>query len=51
MLPAVRPFDQDGPHSAVALLLKAAFIQVSDYRLMGASGFIIYSVIPNAVIP
>jgi hypothetical protein len=26
-------------HSAVALLLKAALIQVSDYRLLGASGF------------
>jgi hypothetical protein len=26
--------------SAVALLLKAALIQVSDYRLLGASGFI-----------
>jgi hypothetical protein len=24
---------------AVALLLKAALIQVSDYRLLGASGF------------
>ena len=30
---------QDGHHSAVALLLKAALIQVSDYRLLGASGF------------
>jgi hypothetical protein len=30
---------QDGCHSAVALLLKAALIQVSDYRLLGASGF------------
>jgi hypothetical protein len=29
---------QDGHHSAVALLLKAALIQVSDYRLLGASG-------------
>jgi hypothetical protein len=28
---------QDGHHSAVALLLKAALIQVSDYRLLGAS--------------
>jgi hypothetical protein len=27
-------------HSAVALLLKAALIQVSDYRLLEASGFI-----------
>ena len=26
--------DQDGNHSAVALLLKAALIQVSDYRLL-----------------
>jgi hypothetical protein len=30
---------QDGRHSAVALLLKAALIQVSDYRLLGASGW------------
>jgi hypothetical protein len=30
---------QDGRYSAVALLLKAALIQVSDYRLLGASGF------------
>ena len=45
------PFDRDGPHSAVALLLKAALIQVSDYRLLGASGSRIYSVILNAVIP
>ena len=29
----------DGHHSAVALLLKAALIQVCDYRLLGASGF------------
>jgi hypothetical protein len=34
---------QDGRHSAVALLLKAALIQVSDYRLLGASGFIKFS--------
>jgi hypothetical protein len=27
-----------GHHSVVALLLKAALIQVSDYRLLGASG-------------
>jgi hypothetical protein len=31
---------QDGNHSAVALLLKAALIQVSDYRLLAASGFL-----------
>jgi hypothetical protein len=30
---------QDGHHSAV-VLLKAALIQVSDYRLLGASGFV-----------
>jgi hypothetical protein len=29
-------FHQDGCRSAVALLLKAALIQVSDYRLLGA---------------
>jgi hypothetical protein len=29
---------QDGRNSAVALLLKKALIQVSDYRLLGASG-------------
>jgi hypothetical protein len=37
--PAVALSRQDGHHSAVALLLKAALIQVSDYRLLGASGF------------
>jgi hypothetical protein len=37
--PAVALSRQDGRHSAVALLLKAALIQVSDYRLLGASGF------------
>jgi hypothetical protein len=37
--PAVTLSHQNGRHSAVALLLKAALIQVSDYRLMGASGF------------
>ena len=31
---------QDGRQSAVALLLKAALIQVSDYRLLGASGLL-----------
>jgi hypothetical protein len=35
---AVTLSHQDGSHSAVALLLKAALIQVSDYRLLGASG-------------
>ena len=38
--PAFALSRQDGHHSAVALLLKAALIQVSDYRLMGASGCI-----------
>jgi hypothetical protein len=28
--------------SAVALLLKAALIQVSDYRLLGASGYSVF---------
>jgi hypothetical protein len=36
--PAVALSRQDGHHSAVVLLLKAALIQVSDYRLLGASG-------------
>jgi hypothetical protein len=36
--PAVALSRQDGRQSAVALLLKAALIQVSDYRLLGASG-------------
>ena len=35
---AVALSHQDGHHSAVALLLKAALIQVSNYRLLGASG-------------
>jgi len=39
--PAVVLSHQDGRHSAVALLMKAALIQVSDYRLLGASGFYI----------
>jgi hypothetical protein len=37
--PAVVLSHQDGHHSAVALLLKVALIQVSDYRLLGASGW------------
>jgi hypothetical protein len=40
LCPAVTLSHQDGRHSAVALLLKAALIQVSDYRLLGASGFV-----------
>jgi hypothetical protein len=39
LCPAVALSHQDCRHSAVALLLKAALIQVSDYRLLGASGF------------
>ena len=35
---AVALSHQDGRHSAVSLLLKAALIQVIDYRLLGASG-------------
>ena len=38
LCPAIALSHQDGHHSAVALLLKAALIQVSDYRLLGASG-------------
>jgi hypothetical protein len=38
LCPAVMLSHQDGCRSAVALLLKAALIQVSDYRLLGASG-------------
>jgi hypothetical protein len=38
---AVTLSHQDGHHSAVALLLKAALIQVSDYRLLGAAGFVV----------
>jgi len=41
LCPAVALFHQDGCQSAVALLLKAALIQVSDYRLLGASCFIV----------
>jgi hypothetical protein len=38
LCPAVALSHQDGHHSADVLLLKAALIQVSDYRLLGASG-------------
>ena len=40
LCPAVALSHQDGRHSAVVLLLKAALIQVSDYRLLGASGIV-----------
>jgi len=39
LCPAVALSRQDGRHSVVALLLKAALIQLSDYRFLGASGF------------
>ena len=42
LCPAVALSRQDGHHSAVVLLLKAALIQVSDYRLLGASGFVCF---------
>jgi hypothetical protein len=45
--PAVALSRQDGHHSAVALLLKAALIQVSDYRLLGASGFLFVNFITS----
>ena len=35
LCPAVALSHQDGRHSAVALLLKAALMHVSDYRLLG----------------
>ena len=47
LYPAVALSRQDGRHSAVALLLKAALIQVSDYRLLGASGLIDCSLYDN----
>ena len=39
MYPVVTLSHQDGHYSAVALLLKAALIQVSDDRLPRVSGF------------
>jgi hypothetical protein len=39
LCPAVTLSHQDGCHSAVALILKAALVQMSDYRFMGASGY------------
>jgi hypothetical protein len=41
LCPAVALSHQDDRHSAIALLLKVALIQVSDYRLLGASGFMV----------
>ena len=43
LFPAVALSNQDDRHSAVALLLKADLIQVSDYRLLRTSGFIKFS--------
>jgi hypothetical protein len=52
LCPAVALSHQDGHYSAVALLLKAALILVSDYRLLGASGFIkFYVKLRSAVQP
>jgi hypothetical protein len=42
LCPAVTFSHQDGRHSAVALLLKAALMPVSDYRLLEASGFMLF---------
>ena len=50
LCPAVALSHQDGHHSAVALLLKAALIQVSDYRLLGASGLITESSVVQSVV-
>jgi hypothetical protein len=50
LFPAVALSHQDGRHSAVALLLKAALIQVSDYRLLGASGLITESSVVQSVV-
>jgi hypothetical protein len=36
----MKKYHKNGDHSAVALLLKASLIQVSDYRLLGASGLV-----------
>jgi hypothetical protein len=47
---AVALSHQDGRHSAVALLLKAALIQVSDYRLLGASGRISTCVVVSVIL-
>jgi hypothetical protein len=47
LCPAVVLSHQDGHHSAVALLLKAGLIQVTDYRLQGASVFFSLSQCPK----
>ena len=43
LCPAVALSHLDSRHSAVALLLKAALIQVSDYRLLGTSGLALFT--------
>ena len=50
LCPAFQTSDQDGRHSAVALLLKAALIQVNDYRLLEASGCISTSVVVPVIL-
>ena len=50
LCPAVALSHQDGRHSAVALLLKAALIHVSDYRFMGASGCISTCVVVSVIL-
>jgi hypothetical protein len=50
LCPAVALSHQYGRHSAVALLLKATLIQVSDYRLLGASG-LIFIVLIELLVP
>jgi hypothetical protein len=47
LCPAVALSHQDGRHSAVALLLKAALIQVSDYRLLEKTLNMLYYFIGN----
>jgi hypothetical protein len=47
LCPAVALSHQDGRHSAVAFLLKAVLIQVSDYRLLGQSLVPIEQLVPD----
>jgi len=47
MSSAVALSHQDGRQSQVALLLKAALIQVSDYSLLGASGYLKWFLKPD----
>ena len=50
LCPAVALSHQDGCHSAVSLLQKATLIQVSDYRLLGASGCISTCVVVSVIL-